>query len=69
MMKLRVAWTPDVKWLACGVNVSSSSVCEDWKNALAQVAPGFFPPEIVVQVKALVCELPKKTRSAPFSME
>lgn len=60
MMKLRVAWTPDVKWLACGVNVSSSSVCEDWKNALARVAPGFFPPEIVVQVKALVCELPKK---------
>ena len=29
-----------------------------WTSSLARVAPGLFPPEIVVQVKALACELP-----------
>jgi hypothetical protein len=66
MMKLLIAWTPDAKWLACGVNAFSRSDCEDWKNALARVDPGFPPPEIVVQVKALACELPK-TRNLPLS--
>jgi len=31
-----------------------------WKNVLDRAAPGFFPPEIVVQIKAIACELPAK---------
>lgn len=37
-----------------------------WKNARARAAPGSFPPELVVQVKALACELPA-TRGLPLS--
>src|SRR3990170_551173 len=29
-----------------------------WRNAHDRVAPGLFPPELVVQIKALACELP-----------
>src|SRR5919108_4797790 len=32
-----------------------------WRNALGPVVPGFFPPEVVVQVKALACELPSRS--------
>jgi len=31
-----------------------------WKNVLDLAAPGFFPPELVVQIKAIACELPAK---------
>jgi hypothetical protein len=31
-----------------------------WRSAPARVAPGLFPPEVVVQVKALACELPAR---------
>jgi hypothetical protein len=37
-----------------------------WKSAPARVAPGGFPPELVVQVKALACELPA-THGVPIS--
>ena len=36
------------------------SAYADWKNCPARVAPGLFPPELVVQVKALACELPSQ---------
>jgi len=36
------------------------------KNAIAPGDPGFFPPELVVQVKALACELPA-THDIPLS--
>jgi len=42
------------------------SACAGSKNFLARVAPGFFPPELVVQVKALACELPRQ-RGLPLS--
>ena len=29
-----------------------------WKSVLVRVGPGVFPPDLVVQVKALACELP-----------
>jgi hypothetical protein len=35
-------------------------------SALARVALGFFPPELVVQIKALACELPA-THGVPLS--
>ena len=37
-----------------------------WKSARARAAPGSFPPELVVQIKALACELPA-TRGLPLS--
>ena len=38
----------------------------DSKSAHARAAPGSFPPELVVQIKALACELPA-TRGLPLS--
>lgn len=37
-----------------------------WKNVLDRAAPGLFPPEIVVQIKAIACELPS-TYKIPLS--
>lgn len=36
------------------------SDCQDWKSVPGRVAPRFFPPEVLVQVKAIACELPAK---------
>jgi hypothetical protein len=38
----------------------------DLTNTLAQAAPGLSPPELVVQIKALACELPA-THGLPLS--
>ena len=51
---------------ACGVSVFSKNACRGSKNIRAQVALGLFPPEVVVQIKALACELPA-THDRPFS--
>ena len=32
----------------------------DWRTNRARAGPGLFPPDLVVQVKALACELPVK---------
>lgn len=55
---LRLGWIRDAKSSANGANASTWSACAGWKNCPARVAPGLFPPELVVQVKALACELP-----------
>ena len=34
------------------------NVSQDSRSAIGRGVPGFFPPELVVQVKALACELP-----------
>ncbi len=36
-----------------------------WKSVLERVVPVFFPPEVVVQIKALACELPA-SKGLPF---
>ena len=36
------------------------SDCRGWKSDPGRAAPRFFPPEVVVQVKAIACELPAK---------
>jgi hypothetical protein len=59
MIKSLCAWTPDEKSSACGANVFSTNDCAGWKNSRARVAPELFPPELVVQIKALACQLPK----------
>lgn len=66
MTRLLPAWTPAAKWSACGENGSLRTVLPVWRNALARVAPGLFPPDLVVQVKALACELPA-TSKVPLS--
>jgi hypothetical protein len=50
----------------CGESASSKIVWPALMNAHARVAPGLFPPELVVQVKALACELPS-THGLPLS--
>jgi len=37
-----------------------------WRNVLDPVGPGLFPPELIVQVKALACELPAR-HNVPLS--
>lgn len=43
---------------ACGGDGSLKNVSKVWKSDPARGGPGLFPPELVVQVKALACELP-----------
>ncbi len=43
-----------------------SNVSQDWKSKRVRAAPGFFPPDLVVQVKAWACELPA-THDLPLS--
>ena len=49
-----------------GGNASSTNDSLVLMNGQDAGAPAFFPPEIVVEVKALACELPKKW-GLPFS--
>jgi hypothetical protein len=58
MMKLQLNWIQDVKLSACGENVSLNSAYKALRSVLGRVAPGLFPPDLVVQIKAIACELP-----------
>src|SRR3972149_195776 len=51
---------------ASGASASSMNAYPGWRSVPARVAPGLFPPEVVVQVKALACELPA-TLGIPLS--
>jgi len=53
-------WTLAVRSSLCGANASLPTVWQAWKSMLVRVAPGLFPPDLVVQIKALACELPAK---------
>jgi len=57
-MRLQPRFIPGVKSLACGASDSSRGAWLAWRTKPAPAAPGLFPPEIVVQIKALACELP-----------
>jgi hypothetical protein len=41
-----------------GANASLSKACQAWRSDHGRAAPRFFPPEVIVQVKAIACELP-----------
>jgi hypothetical protein len=58
MMRSQSGLIHPVKLSACGENVSLKNASLGLRNVYVRVAPRFFPPEIVVQVKALACELP-----------
>jgi hypothetical protein len=60
MIKSLPNWIHAGKWSPCGENVSSSDGSKAWKNVLDRAALGLFPPELVVQIKAIACELPAK---------
>jgi len=57
-MKLQIGLIHPAKLLACGENVSLKNASLGLRNDSAPDVRRFFPPEIVVQVKALACELP-----------
>jgi DDE superfamily endonuclease len=58
MIKSLNAWTLAARSSAFGANASLRNAWRAWRNVPDRVAPGLFPPEVVVQVKALACELP-----------
>ncbi len=60
MIRSLNAWIPAARSSACGANASSRSAWRAWQNVPDRVVPGLFPPELVVQVKALACELPAR---------
>ena len=64
--RLPSGWAPAVKSSLCGANASLPTVSQVWKSMLVRVAPGLFPPDLVVQIKALACELPA-THGLPLS--
>ena len=45
---------------ASGESAFLKGGCRGWKRASARGVPELFPPELVVQVKALACELPSR---------
>src|ERR1019366_8400974 len=56
----RLVWTPAVRSFPFGGSAFLLTASRGWKNMLVRVAPGLFPPDLVVQIKALACELPAK---------
>lgn len=52
--------------LVFGANASFANACQAWRSNHDRAAPRFFPPEVVVQVKAIACELPS-TLGLPLS--
>ena len=60
-MKSPNGWTPDEKWRTSGEKGFSIIGWQGLMIWIARDAPGFFPPEVVVEVKALACELPVVT--------
>jgi len=52
------AWIHCGKSSAAGESDSSPNDWPDWRRCRDRVAPGLSPPELVVQIKALACELP-----------
>lgn len=49
-----------------GANASLINACRAWRSDRDRAVPRFFPPEVVVQVKAIACELPS-TLGLPLS--
>jgi DDE superfamily endonuclease len=66
MTKSLSAWIRAGKSLAAGENASLGSASPGSRSNRARVAPELFPPELVVEVKALACELPA-TLKVPLS--
>jgi hypothetical protein len=61
MIRLLPAFRSRAKSLASGANDSLRNVWPVWKTNHGPGGRPFFPPEVVVQVKALACELPAQS--------
>ena len=57
-MKLQTDWIHPAKLSACGENVSLKNASLGLMNDHVRDVLQFFPPAVIVQVKALACELP-----------
>src|SRR5215468_5619188 len=53
-------------WSVSGANGSLNNAWPGWRKDHVRVGPRFFPPEPVVQIKAIACELPA-TLALPLS--
>ena len=49
-----------MRWFPFGASAFLPTALPAWKKVLVRVAPGLFPPDLVVQVEALACELPAR---------
>ena len=61
MTRLPPAFQSRARLLASGANASLRNDWPVWRTNHEPGARPFFPPEVVVQVKALACELPGET--------
>ena len=59
-MRLLPAWTPVVRSYRSGASGSSSNDSPGSRNGPGEVDLRFFPPEVIVEVKAIACERPKR---------
>jgi DDE superfamily endonuclease len=57
---LLIACARDARSSVAGENGSLKNVWPAWRTNSAPADPGFFPPELVVRVKAIACELPHR---------
>jgi len=60
-MRLRNVWIRVEKSSPSGESVSSSGVWRVWKNCRVGAVPAHFPPDVIVAIKALACELPAQS--------
>lgn len=66
MMRSRVASRRAERLSGYGARGSLKTGLPAWRSVPARVAPGLFPPDMIVQIKALACELPS-TFGMPLS--
>lgn len=65
-MRSRLGSTPAARWSASGASDFSMNAYRASRNTPGPDAPGLSPPAVIVQVKALACELPA-SRGLPLS--
>lgn len=58
MMRSPAGSIPGARWSASGASASSTNALPGLPSGHARDVLGVFPPEVIVQVKALACELP-----------
>ena len=60
MTKLPPAWIRHARLSVNGANAFSSDDSQVWRSSPAAGAQPAFPPNVVVAVKALACQLPRE---------
>ena len=63
MRRSRNDWILPGRSSADGESDSLPNDWPDWRKCSDRVAPGLSPPELVVQIKALACELPSRMQT------